>query len=67
MAAPHFLQDGGLCHASKRIKDFLAEQPFKVIDWPGNSSDLNPIENCWNHMKNLLKKKDISSIPKLTL
>jgi transposase len=61
----HFLQDGAPCHASKRIKAFLAEQPFQVIDWPGNSPDLNPIENCWNHMKNLLKKKDISSVPKL--
>jgi hypothetical protein len=62
----HFLHDGAPCHASKRIKDFLAEQPFHVIEWPGNSPDLNPIENCWNQMKNLLKKKDVSSVPKLT-
>jgi hypothetical protein len=53
----HFLQDGVPFHASKRIKDFLAEQPTKVIGWPGNSSDLNPIENCWNHMKILRKNK----------
>jgi transposase len=59
MTARHF-------HASKRIKDFLAEQPFHVIDRPGNSPDLNPIEYCWNHLKNLLKKKDVSSTPKLT-
>jgi hypothetical protein len=52
------------CHASKWIKTFLAEQPFEVIVWLGNSPDLNPIENCWNQMKNMLKKKDISSIPK---
>jgi transposase len=44
----------------------LAEQPFEVIDWPGNSPVLNPIENCWNQMKNMLKKKDISSVPKMT-
>jgi hypothetical protein len=62
----HFLHDGAPCHASKCIKDFLAEQPFQVIEWPGNSPDLNPIENCWNQLKNLLKKKDISSVPKLT-
>jgi hypothetical protein len=35
-----------LCHASKWIKAFLAEQPFQVIYWPGNSPDLNQIENC---------------------
>jgi hypothetical protein len=61
----HFLQDGAPCHASKRIKTFLAQQDFQVIDWPGNSLDLNPIENCWNHLKNMLKKKDTSSVPKL--
>jgi hypothetical protein len=27
--------------------------------------DLNPIENCWNYLKNMLKKKDNSSVPKL--
>ncbi len=64
--ATHFLQDGAPCHASKRVKAFLQEQPFQVIDWPGNSPDLNPIENCWNYMKNKLKKKDISSLPKLS-
>jgi transposase len=61
----HFLQDGAPCHASKRIRDFLSEQPFDVIDWPGNSPDLNPIENMWNFMKGKLKGKNISSTPKL--
>jgi hypothetical protein len=61
----HFLQDGAPCHASKKTKAFLAEQPFSVMDWPGNSPDLNPIENLWNIMKEGLKKKDIGSAPKL--
>jgi hypothetical protein len=62
----HFLHDSAPCYASKHIKDILAEQPFQVIDWPGNSLDLNPIENCWNQPENLLEKKDVSSVPKLT-
>ena len=61
----HFLHDGAPCHAAKKIKDFLAQYPFEIINWPGNSPDLNPIENCWNFMKNELRKKDISSVPKL--
>ncbi len=61
----HFLQDGTPCHASKRIKDFLNTQPFKVIDWPGNSPDLSPIENAWNYMKRKLNSQNISSVPKL--
>jgi hypothetical protein len=40
-----FLQDGVPCHASKWIKKFLVDKAFEVIDWPGNSPDLNPIEN----------------------
>jgi transposase len=58
------LQDGAPRHASK-IKDFLKDKPFKVIDWPENSHDLNPIENAWKFMKNKLSNEDISSIPEL--
>jgi hypothetical protein len=64
--AMHFLHDGAPCHASKRIKEYLADKPFTIIDWPGNSLDLNPIENCWNDMKEKLKSKDTGSIEKLT-
>jgi transposase len=61
----HFLHDSAPCHASKRIKDFLKDKPFEVIDWLGNLPDLNPIEHTWNFMKNKLRTQDISSIPKL--
>jgi transposase len=61
-----FLQDGAPCHVSKKIKTFLETNNIKTIDWPGNWPDLNPIENCWAHMKNMLAKKDIGSVPKLT-
>jgi transposase len=61
----HFLQDGAPFHGSKRIKAFLSEQNFQVMDWPGNSPDLNPIENCRNYMKEKLKSKDTWSLPTL--
>ncbi len=48
----HFLQDEAPCHASKRIKQYLADKLFQVMDWPGNSPDLNPIKNAWNYRKN---------------
>ncbi len=64
--ATHFLYDGAPCHASKHIKEYLADKPFTIIDWLGNSPDLNPIENCWNYMKEKLKSKDTWSIEKLT-
>jgi transposase len=63
-----FLQDGAPCHKSKLVMAFLkqSEKEFKIIDWPGNSPDLNPIENCWSYMKRKLKANtDITSLPKL--
>jgi hypothetical protein len=62
---PHILQDGALCHAKKAMKAFLDQQDFEIIYWLGNFPDLNPIENCWDHMTNKLKNVDISSLPKL--
>jgi hypothetical protein len=61
----HFQQDGAPCQSSKRIKKYLSDKPCEVTNWPGNSSDLNPIENVRNHMKNKLQAEDISLVPKL--
>jgi hypothetical protein len=61
----HFLQERAPCHTSKTIKEFLGSQAFQIIDWPGNSPDLNPTENCWYFMTDKLRGKDIGSLSKL--
>jgi hypothetical protein len=53
----HFLQYVAPGHASQCIKAFLAQQSFQVIEWPGNSPDLNHIVNCQSHKKNMLNKR----------
>ena len=57
-----FMHDGAPAHKSRAVKQFLDEQNIKVLDWPGNSPDLNPIENAWNKMKNDLAKSRPTSI-----
>lgn len=48
-----FMHDGAPCHKVKKVQEY---RKFKVITlkWPGNSPDLNPIENLWDYLKNKL-------------
>ena len=43
----HFLQDSAPCHKAKIVTKWFVKRPhISLIKWPGNSPDLNPIENC---------------------
>ena len=57
-----FQHDGAPCHRAKLVSSWLRENGVDVIGpWPGNSPDLNPIENCWNSLKNEVQKLRPSS------
>lgn len=59
-----FVLDSAPCHKAKVIKLFPVEQ-LDILKWPGNSLDLNPIEELWSYMKLRLQEKDTLSIPLL--
>ena len=61
----HFLQDGAPCHTAKVVKEWHQKHGVRLIDWPGNSPDLNPIENMWGFMKGKLSNTKLTSIPHL--
>ena len=61
-----FQQDLAPCHTSKKCAKFMSENDVKVLDWPRNFPDLNPIENLWFIIKSRLLKKDCATKRKLT-
>lgn len=60
-----FLQDGAPSHKAKRVMDYLKTKKIELVDWPGNSPDLNPIENVWNVMKNKVKEASPSNMEEM--
>ena len=49
------MQDGAPCHMARSITTWLKDEAnFPVLDWIGQSCDLNLIENLWRELKQII-------------
>lgn len=60
-----FQQDNDPKHTSRLVKQWLSDNIVRVMEWPPQSPDLNPIEHLWGDVKNVIDKKKFGTFDEL--
>ena len=57
-----FMYDSAPCHKVRKVTRYLKQKQINIIEWPGNSPDLNPTKNCWHKMKKTMSEKKTTNL-----
>ncbi len=58
-------QDNDPKHTSKFTSEWLKKNKIKLLDWPSQSPDLNPIEMLWHDLKQSIHARKPSNVAEL--
>lgn len=50
-----YMHDLAPCHRAIVIQKELEKLKIPLLEWPSNSPDMNPIENVWRRLKELVR------------